>query len=179
LVDAVVENDPRVHTHPLPTLRVVRRDQRHGVVDYGTSHHGSIVKRAGGIESMVRHQDLETTLLLAPDIRDLAPRIHRQRLVIEGTCQAPIDDQNIRGYLNALSGVCDMKLLTAPVTHRSDRYGWAGWIHWETSGAHFYAWDDPLFFSVDIYTCKAFDPGAVVPFTADYFDALEIVSFAF
>ena len=53
-----------------------------------------------------------------------------------------------------------MHLLLDPVTHRSDRYGWAGWVHWETSGAHFYAWEDPLFFSVDIYTCKPFDSGS-------------------
>ena len=36
-----------------------------------------------------------------------------------------------------------MTLLIDPVTHRSDRYGWAGWVHWETSGAHFYAWEVP------------------------------------
>jgi S-adenosylmethionine decarboxylase len=140
---------------------------------------GSIAPVPKGFVFMVRQQDLETTVLLAPEIRDLAPGIHRQRLVIEGTCQAPIDDENVCGYLRALSDECDMTLLTEPVTHRSQLYGWAGWIHWETSGAHLYAWDDPLFFSVDIYTCKAFDPGAVVRFTADYFDALEIVSFSF
>ena len=39
--------------------------------------------------------------------------------------------------------------LLEPVTHRSDRYGWAGWIHWETSGAHFYAWEQPRLFAED------------------------------
>ncbi|MGO9873090.1 MAG: S-adenosylmethionine decarboxylase, partial [Acidimicrobiia bacterium] len=90
--------------------------------------------------------------------RDLAPQIHRQRLVVEGTCGEPIDAVHIRQYLNRLSTVCGMHTLTRPVTHRSQRYGWAGWIHWETSGAHFYAWDQPLlFFSVDVYTCKPFN----------------------
>ena len=112
--------------------------------------------------------------------RDLAPAIVRQRLVIEGTRSRPISAAEIRDYLVSLSHVCDMNVLMEPVTHRSERFGWAGWVHWETSGAHFYAWEQPfVFFSVDIYTCKAFDPGAVVRFTADYFDALEIVSFAF
>jgi S-adenosylmethionine decarboxylase len=70
-----------------------------------------------------------------------------------------------------------MTRLGEPVTHRSDRFGWAGWIHWETSGAHFYAWEHPqLFFSVDIYTCKAFDPVAAVEFTARFFDAVEITA---
>lgn len=67
--------------------------------------------------------------------------------------------------------------LLEPVTHRSDIYGWAGWIHWETSGAHFYAWEQPvLFFSVDIYTCKEFNPSTAVVFTKNFFNAGEVVS---
>jgi hypothetical protein len=103
--------------------------------------------------------------------------IHRQRLVIEGTCRSPIDAESIRVYLSDLSVVCGMQLLGDPVTHQSDRYGWAGWVHWESSGAHFYAWDQPkLFFSVDIYTCKEFDAARAVEFTARFFDAPEIVA---
>jgi S-adenosylmethionine decarboxylase len=128
---------------------------------------------------MPRGQDLETVLVLEPGVADLAPGIVRQRLVIEGTCPEKITEEQIVDYLGRLSGVCDMRALNDPVTHHSSRFGWAGWIHWETSGAHFYAWDDPIFFSVDLYTCKAFDPAAVVRFTAEYFDATEIVSFGF
>lgn len=120
--------------------------------------------------------------LVLPDAtwRELAPGIHRQRLVIEGIPAAPIDAGQITGYLRALSDVCGMVTLIDPVTHRSDRFGWAGWIHWETSGAHFYAWEQPqLFFSVDIYTCKAFDAAAAVAFTARWFDADEVVARGF
>ncbi len=103
---------------------------------------------------------------------DLAPAILRQRLVIEGYPERPITDIDITDYLSKLSDVCGMKTLLDPVTHCSDTYGWAGWIHWETSGAHFYAWDQPLlFFSVDIYTCKAFDVQKAIDFTKDYFKA--------
>jgi hypothetical protein len=113
-------------------------------------------------------------------MRNLAPMIFRQRLVIEGTCISPISDELIRTYLSRLSEVCDMHLLIEPVTHRSDRYGWAGWVHWENSGAHFYAWEVPkLFFSVDIYTCKAFDPQAACAFTREFFAAPEVVALAF
>ena len=113
----------------------------------------------------------------AEQLRDLAPAIHRQRLVVEGIPAAPIDAEQIVDYLQKLSAVCGMRTLIAPVTHRSEQYGWAGWIHWETSGAHFYAWDAPtLFFSVDVYTCKSFDPLAATRFTAEFFDAAEIVA---
>ena len=113
----------------------------------------------------------------APAFRDLAPSILRQRLVIEGTRELPISAAQIADYLVSLSRVCAMKVLIEPVTHRSERFGWAGWVHWETSGAHFYAWDEPfVFFSVDIYTCKAFDAHQAVEFTREYFDADEVVA---
>jgi len=109
--------------------------------------------------------------------RDLAPTIERQRLVIEGTRQHRISEREIVEYLCGLSDVCAMTVLMEPVTHRSERYGWAGWIHWETSGAHFYAWDEPfVFFSVDIYTCKAFDPDDAIAFTRAFLDADEVVA---
>jgi len=116
----------------------------------------------------------------ADEWRDLAPDILRQRLVIEGVPARPVDDVLIRDYLSALSRAVDMVQLIEPVTHRSDLYGWAGWIHWETSGAHFYAWEQPrLFFSVDLYTCKAFDVDTAVAFTRDFLDAGTIVAKSF
>ena len=97
---------------------------------------------------------------------DLAPEIYRQRLVIEGLVTRSISGEEITAYLDDLSGCLGMVTILPPVTHRSTAYGWAGWIHWETSGAHFYAWDVPrLFFSVDIYTCKAFSVDAALDLT--------------
>src|SRR3989344_5763879 len=109
-------------------------------------------------------------------MKDLAPEIYRQRLIIEGIPTKPINDEEIKKYLSQLSDTLDMQTLLPPVTHRSDKFGWAGWIHWESSGAHFYAWEEPFpFFSVDIYTCKAFDVKTAVDFTKEFFGAKEIV----
>lgn len=120
----------------------------------------------------------ETNLaVLTSRFHDLAPAIHRQRLVIEGYPKAPVTDHDIKRFLSQLSDELDMKELIEPVTHRSDTYGWAGWIHWETSGAHFYAWDRPvLFFSVDIYTCKPFKPERAVAFTQQFFEASDVAA---
>jgi hypothetical protein len=127
--------------------------------------------------SSTDHRGSDITHATVPSMPDLAPDIYRQRLVVEGCCSAPIEDVQIRDYLSQLSEVCGMRRLIEPVTHRSDRYGWAGWVHWETSGAHVYAWEEPLlFFSVDIYTCKAFDPRAVVEFTERFFGAHRIAA---
>ena len=109
-------------------------------------------------------------------MQDLAPAIHRQRLVIEGIPDRSITDVDIVEYLKLLAKVLDMVALMTPVAHESPKFGWAGWTHWETSGAHFYAWDTPmLFFSVDIYTCKPFHDDEAVAFTKDYFGAETIV----
>jgi len=108
-------------------------------------------------------------------MRDLAPEIYRQRAVIEGYPDQPISADSIKDYLKKLSVLLEMITLIEPVTHRSDLYGEAAWIHWETSGAHFYAWDVPrLFFSVDIYTCKSFDSKKAVEFTREFFSATDI-----
>jgi S-adenosylmethionine decarboxylase len=118
--------------------------------------------------------------LLLHDAPDLAPEIVRQRLVIEGTCPRPIDSAAVIRYLRRLTHVCGMRMLLEPVTHRSDRFGWAGWVHWEESGAHFYAWEQPrLFFSVDIYACRVFDVEAVVAFTREFFDVVDLVALQF
>ena len=118
---------------------------------------------------------MHTITLYGEKMKDLAPDIYRQRLVIEGYPARAITDEDIKRYLSELSIKTGMVQLIEPITHRSDLYGWAGWIHWETSGAHFYAWEQPrLFFSVDIYTCKAFLPETAVQFTQDFFKTSEI-----
>jgi hypothetical protein len=115
------------------------------------------------------------TIRKKTSMKDLAPEIYRQRAVIEGYPNQPLPPQAIKEYLSQLSDVLDMKTLVEPVTHRSPKYGEAAWIHWESSGAHFYAWDYPrLFFSVDIYTCKPFDIMDAVNFTKDYFQTKDI-----
>lgn len=119
-------------------------------------------------------------ILDAGDMPDMAPMIHRQRLVVEGLVDDVITADAISAYLSRLSTVLDMKALMEPTTHRSDQFGWAGWIHWETSGAHFYAWEQPLrFFSVDIYTCKPFNPLTALDFTSEFFDTTRCVAKGF
>jgi len=145
---------------------------------------------AGGGQPAGAHRNGDTTMggtdvggpveLVMHDAPDLAPEILRRRLVVEGTCTTPIDADSIVQYLNGLSDVCRMSVLLAPVTHRSVRYGWAGWVHWEASGAHFYAWEQPrVFFSVDIYACAPFSAEDVAEYTRHFFDATELVAFQF
>lgn len=108
-------------------------------------------------------------------MKNLSPTVFRQRLIIEGKTKSIITDYQIKDYLKQLSDVLNMSLLIEPVTHRSEKFGWAGWAHWETSGVHFYAWEKPFpFFSSDIYTCRSFNVEDAVKFTRDFFKTTEI-----
>jgi hypothetical protein len=108
-------------------------------------------------------------------LKELAPSIFRQRLIIEGTYKEIVGSKEIKNYLKNLSNILKMKTLLEPLTHKSKKYGWAAWIHWENSGCHLYAWESPiLFLSVDIYTCKKFNIRTAVNFTKKYFKTKEI-----
>lgn len=108
-------------------------------------------------------------------MKNLAPMIFRQRLIVEGIPRKTIDSKEIKKYLSALGKILNMKVLIEPITHKSSKFGWSGWVHWETSGSHFYAWDTPItFFSVDIYTCKKFDPQKAISFTKRFFRTKQL-----
>ena len=106
---------------------------------------------------------------------NLALEIYRQRLVIEGYCQEKVTSEKICHYLNSLGKELGMKVLLEPMTNKSSKYGWAGWVHWESSGTHVYAWDEPKpFVTCDIYPCKKFDVQKAVDFTKEFFEMTEV-----
>ncbi|PIR04495.1 MAG: hypothetical protein COV59_00770 [Candidatus Magasanikbacteria bacterium CG11_big_fil_rev_8_21_14_0_20_39_34] len=111
--------------------------------------------------------------------KNLAPKIVRQRVIIEGTTQKIVSPDAIEDYLLQLSKVLDMRALRDPFTYPAEDKGYGGWIHWVTSGAHFYSysenWSNPSLFTVDAYTCKPFNAEKAVQFTKEYFNPIEIV----
>ena len=103
--------------------------------------------------------------------QDLAPDICRQRLIIEGTLHNVFLPEDMTTYAKELSSVLNMELITSPILNYEQKYGLCAFIHWKESGMHIYAWDNrtPKFFSVDIYTCKAFDPEDALRYTEEFF----------
>ena len=113
--------------------------------------------------------------------RNLAPDLCRQRVMIEGTTIEIVEPPAIIDYLKQLSTVLRMQPLHEPFAYPADELGYGGWIHWRTSGAHFYSYPGheatgrlPLF-SVDAYTCKPFSAQAAVEFTRGYFNPADMV----
>lgn len=113
---------------------------------------------------------------------DLAPDIVRQRIVIEGTLWNAFSAEKMNQYCREMTKVLNMTEVTAPFCNYDPEYGWCAYVHWKESGMHVYAWDDrdgnkPPFFSVDIYTCKVFDPKHAVDYTKQFFGE-DLISIA-
>ncbi|MBI4044763.1 MAG: S-adenosylmethionine decarboxylase [Candidatus Diapherotrites archaeon] len=108
--------------------------------------------------------------------KNLAPKLIRQRLIIEGTTDKIVQPELMKAYLLELAKVSDMEVLEKPVAYTAHEMGYGGWIHWKSSGAHFYSYPTfPPLFTVDTYTCKPFSAKKVVDFTKKYFNAIEMV----
>jgi hypothetical protein len=119
--------------------------------------------------------------------RNVEPRVMRQRLIIEGTTKEVLKSEVITEYLLKLSEVSGMKVVLAPTGyHNHPGGGSAMWIHWDSSGAHFYCYASapnegysemltyPLF-TLDTYTCKPFSIEKVVEFTKEFLQPVDIV----
>ena len=102
---------------------------------------------------------------------DLAPDICRQRLIVEGTLHNIFTPEAMTAYAKEISKVLNMELITSPVLNHEPKYGSCAFVHWKESGMHIYTWDNrvPSFFSVDIYTCKEFNPLDAVGYTEEFF----------
>ena len=103
--------------------------------------------------------------------RDLAPEIVRQRIIIEGTLKESFESEEMVRYCKEVSKVLDMTPIAEPITDYAEQYGWCAYMHWKESGMHIYSWNvrDPKFFSIDIYTCKKFDPARPIVYTINFF----------
>jgi len=108
--------------------------------------------------------------------KNLAPNLIRQRLIIEGTREKIVEPEQIRDFLIKLADELKMEILSEPFIDVAHEMGYSGYIHWKTSGSHFYSYHtNPTLFTIDIYTCKAFPIEKALEFTKEYFNPIEIV----
>jgi S-adenosylmethionine decarboxylase len=125
---------------------------------------------ASGIASRTREA-------YAPGMKDLCPQIARQRLVIEGKYTSRKTPAQIRAFFRDLSEKLGMTIIHGPLI--KDIAGGFNQKHkgiecvliWAESGASLYVWDKFQFFTLDIYTCKSFDPKKAVAMAKEFFAA--------
>ena len=110
-------------------------------------------------------------------MRDLAPSVVRQRVIIECTAPRIVQPTELSDYLTKLSTELNMRPLSEPFVYPAEEIGYGGWIHWVTSGAHIYTYNTctPSLLTVDAYTCKPFSAQRAADFKRKYFKPIELV----
>lgn len=116
-------------------------------------------------------------------MKNIEPKVARQRLIIEARYSVAVNGEKIKNYLFNLAAALKMTIhpdLAEPIitsaTGKSNPIhdGWEGAIFWVESGASIYIWERLNFLTVDIYTCKRFDNQIAVDFTANFFKTTEL-----
>ena len=113
-------------------------------------------------------------------MRDLAPEIVRQRLLIEGRYAAAIDAAAVSGFLLKIAAHLQLRTYGEPIVHapsgegKMENQGFDAFLPLIDSGISLYVWSQQRFFATVLFTCKHFDVEAALAFTRDYFGASEI-----
>jgi S-adenosylmethionine decarboxylase len=113
-------------------------------------------------------------------MRDLAPDITRQRLLIEGRYEREMDGQAVEGYLVQLAAHLDLRTYGRPIVHapggagKAENQGFDAFIPLIDSGISLYVWTGKRFFAAVLFTCKRFEVQAALDFTRGYFGAAEM-----
>jgi len=113
-------------------------------------------------------------------MRDLAPDITRQRLLIEGHFAAAVDRPAVERYLLGLAAHLDLTTYGTPVIHspagagKPENQGFDAFVPLIDSGISLYVWSARRFFAVVLFTCKRFDVERALEFTRHRFEAPEL-----
>lgn len=112
-------------------------------------------------------------------MRDLAPSITRQRLLLEGYFTTDIDESVIRDFLTQLPAALDLRTygeatVFAPGGQgRDSNEGYDAFIPLIDSGISLYVWTTQRFLALVLFTCKTFDSDKVIEFTRTYFSMTD------
>jgi len=112
-------------------------------------------------------------------VRDIAPDIFRQRLLIEGFYTKPLDQYDVAKFLRGLAAELGMRAYAQPVIFapegegRAENQGFDAFLPLVDSGIAAYFWTGRWFFSVVLYTCKAFDEDTAVRYTREFLGVEE------
>ena len=117
-------------------------------------------------------------------MRNLAPDIFRQRLLIEGYYTGEMPGVRVRDYLTSVAAHLELRTYADPIVFspasgmgRAENAGFDAFVPLIDSGISAYVWTQARFFSVLLYTCKGFDETEAVEFTRRWFGAKgEVVS---
>jgi hypothetical protein len=108
-------------------------------------------------------------------MKDLAPDIFRQRLLIEGYYTREVTRASLEAFLSGLASHLGLRAygeaaIFAPGGAGSAaNQGFDAFLPLVDSGISAYVWTSRKFVSVFLYTCKGFDEAAAIEFTRRHF----------
>lgn len=118
-------------------------------------------------------------------MKDLAPDILRQRLLIEGFYRIDVDEEAIKKYFEKITKELGLRTYGAPVIHATSgqgknvNQGYDAFVPLIDSGIYLGVWANKKFISAIIYTCKKFEDEKAIKTTKEFWKIGEIVSKAF
>ncbi|MFB2893098.1 hypothetical protein ACE1CI_09315 [Aerosakkonemataceae cyanobacterium BLCC-F50] len=105
-------------------------------------------------------------------MKNLAPHIFRQRLLIEGFYTIQMSQEILEKYLLNLAEHLNLRTYSNPIVFspasgmgRDENAGFDAFVPLIDSGISAYIWSSAKFFSIVIYTCKGFDEQMAIEFT--------------
>ena len=110
-------------------------------------------------------------------MKDLAPHLFRQRLLIEGLYTIELSREKLSAYLLGVAAHLGLKAYGEPAIYspaglgKAENQGFDAFLPLVDSGISAYVWSAARFFSIVLYTCKGFDAAAMIAYTREFFGA--------
>ncbi|MDO8459519.1 MAG: S-adenosylmethionine decarboxylase [Nanoarchaeota archaeon] len=118
-------------------------------------------------------------------MKNIAPKITRQRLLIEGFYSIDVNKEVIENYFKKVTSSLNLRMYGTPIIFspggegKEENQGYDAFVPLIDSGISLYVWSKSKFLSLIIYTCKSFDENKAVDVTKDFFKIKDIVSEGF
>jgi S-adenosylmethionine decarboxylase len=112
-------------------------------------------------------------------MKNVAPDIFRQRLLLEGFYTIEVNRDTIDRFLRGLADHLDLRIYGDPVIYspegegRGINQGFDAFVPLIDSGISLYVWSARKFFSIIVYSCKSFHTETAVDYTRDFFAVSE------
>lgn len=118
-------------------------------------------------------------------MKNIAPEIIRQRLLIEGYYSIDVDKSVIEKYFEDITDHLKLKMYGKPIIFspggegKKENQGFDAFVPLIDSGISVYVWSNAKFLSLIIYTCKNFSEEKAKEFTKNFWGIDDLVTLPF
>ena len=118
-------------------------------------------------------------------MKNLAPNVFRQRLLIEAKYKGNVTKKMVEDFLRELPKHLGMRIYVEPIVYSPDgegkeiNQGYDGFVALIDSGISIYVWENAKFISLVVFTCKEFKVKQALEFTEKFFKTTEMIHLEF